>query len=56
MKKFCLFFSILVLLFSSCTENLENQDTQQKSGNVIIKIKDTNSSSRFFSPVDSIDI
>lgn len=56
MKKFSLFLSILAFLFFSCAENLENHDSQQKSGNVIIKVENANSSSRFISPVDSIDI
>ena len=56
MKKFNLFLSILAFLFFSCAENLENHDSQQKSGNVIIKIENANSFSRFVYPAQSFDI
>lgn len=57
MKKLNLFLLVAgFFVFSSCTERLENQDVQQKAGNVIIKINDSSSSARFISPVQSFDI
>ena len=56
MKKFSLFLSILTFLFFSCAENLENQNAQQKSGNVIIKIENANSSARVIRPAQGFDI
>lgn len=57
MKKLNLFLLVAgFFVFSSCTERLENQDVQQKAGNVIIKINDSSSSARFISPAQSFDI
>lgn len=57
MKKLNLFLLVAgFFVFSSCSGILENQDVQQKAGNVIIKINDSSSSARFISPVQSFDI
>lgn len=57
MKKITLtLISAVLFAFTSCSGILENQDVQQKSGNVIIKINDSSSSARFISPVQSFDI
>lgn len=57
MKKIALtLISAVLFAFTSCSGILENQDVQQKSGNVIIKINDSSSSARFISPAQSFDI
>ena len=57
MKKLNLFLLVAgFFAFTSCSGILENQDVQQKAGNVIIKINDSSSSARFISPVQSFDI
>ena len=57
MKKITLtLISAVLFAFTSCSGILENQDVQQKSGNVIIKINDSSSSARFISPAQSFDI
>lgn len=57
MKKIALtLISAVLFAFTSCGGILENQDVQQKSGNVIIKINDSSSSARFISPAQSFDI
>lgn len=57
MKKIALtLISAVLFAFTSCSGILENQDVQQKSGNVIIEIENTSSSARFISPAQGFDI
>lgn len=57
MKKIALtLISAVLFAFTSCGGILENQDVQQKSGNVIIKIENANSSARVIRPAQGFDI